>query len=219
MLREVAWSPKYVVSDDGKVFRKRRNELRELRPWSNKGYLIVCLSYRRRAQVHRLVAEAFVPNPLGMPVVRHLDGDPRNNASCNLAWGTYADNSRDTDRHGRQPHGSKCHLARLTESDVGEIKAAIADGMCLRAIARAFGVAPSTIVHIRDGDSWRRVQPTELRRRVEGRRRAERLSDEERMAVRALAKAGMRTCDISLAFGIATTYVRMLATRAHGLRT
>lgn len=50
--------------------------------------------------LHRLIAELFIPNPEGYPLVRHLDGDPINNDVNNLAWGTYKDNAEDSIRHG-----------------------------------------------------------------------------------------------------------------------
>lgn len=48
-------------------------------------------------QVHRLVAKAFIPNPLGLPEVNHLDGDPLNNRACNLEW---------TDTEGNMAHAA-----------------------------------------------------------------------------------------------------------------
>ena len=42
--------------------------------------------------IHRLVATAFVPNPLGLPVVMHEDNDKLNYSICNLKWGTSAAN-------------------------------------------------------------------------------------------------------------------------------
>lgn len=62
------------------------------------GHLRVFL-YRDGVRVplllHRVVARAFVPNPNGDAVVRHIDDDPSNNCADNLLWGTQYDNIHD----------------------------------------------------------------------------------------------------------------------------
>lgn len=49
--------------------------------------------------LHRVVAEAFIPNPNNLPYVRHLNDDPTDNRVENLAWGTQKDNHEDSVRN------------------------------------------------------------------------------------------------------------------------
>ena len=56
----------------------------------------------RKYLVHRLLAEAFIPNPLGKPQVNHIDGDKANNALINLEWVTQSENQQHSYRIGLQ---------------------------------------------------------------------------------------------------------------------
>ena len=78
---------RYQVSTWGRV--KGVNG-RILKPYVNhNGYLKVGLmkdGADHKKRVHRLVAEAFIPNHLNLPEVNHIDGNKRNNSVTNLEW-------------------------------------------------------------------------------------------------------------------------------------
>ena len=57
------------------------------------GYIVVPLGKDSLSnRVHRLVAEAFIPNPEGKPFINHIDGDVTNNKISNLEWCTNREN-------------------------------------------------------------------------------------------------------------------------------
>lgn len=64
--------------------------------------------------LHRIVAEAFIPNPEGLPYVLHWDDDPTNNKVSNLHWGTHAENMREMSERGRHnsPNSLKTECKR-----------------------------------------------------------------------------------------------------------
>ena len=51
--------------------------------------------------VHRLVAEAFIPNVGGKPFINHIDNDGTNNQSSNLEWCTHSENMLHAQKQGR----------------------------------------------------------------------------------------------------------------------
>ena len=91
----------YKVSSLGNVARVRNGSLRQLKKCPAGGkhncdYLYVSLTHRdkvRFSSVHRLVAEAFIPNPEKLPQVNHKDENKFNNCVENLEWCTASYNN------------------------------------------------------------------------------------------------------------------------------
>lgn len=68
-----------------------------------KGYKMISLSKEKKQKtfcVHRLVAEAFIPNPKNLPQVNHKDGNKANNSVYNLEWCNNSYNQLHANRMG-----------------------------------------------------------------------------------------------------------------------
>lgn len=91
---------------------------------SNAGYRRVQVSKDgsgRHYSVHRLVAEAFIPNPAGKRCVNHLNLDKLDNRVVNLEWVTHQENTRHMIEKGAHnlPTGQKHPLGKLTQCKRG----------------------------------------------------------------------------------------------------
>ena len=103
----------YLVSSLGRVWSNHRGgRMRKQHKKKKGGYGEILLALNGTMKMHlahQLVALAFIgPRPKGQQV-RHLDGNPQNNALSNLAYGTGSENVHDSLEHGTQAEARKTH--------------------------------------------------------------------------------------------------------------
>ena len=97
---------RYVKYSNGRIHLYKGKVLSPIK--DTDGYLKVnlyCNGKNKKCLVHRLISQAFIPNPLGLPQVNHRDEDKSNNsidnpewctAKYNINYGTARIRSRDT---------------------------------------------------------------------------------------------------------------------------
>jgi len=90
----------------------------------NSGYMVVY--FRKNGKlvgrlVHRLVAEAFLPNPNNLPQVNHKDCDRTNNNVDNLEWCTISYNSRYREKYGVSAAESQGHFTYAVNLETLEV--------------------------------------------------------------------------------------------------
>lgn len=175
---------KYQVSNTGKVRSlcyKNPRILSTGKTGKYRNYLEVKLYKGGRGtgknyKVHRLVAEAFLPNPDNKPQVNHIDGNTFNNDVSNLEWATDSENQKHAWDNGlhkptkahqdscreaskvwikKHPNGNNCSL---TLEEVAEIKMMLADRkLKMTVIADLYNVNYKVIQNIKNGKTYKNV--------------------------------------------------------------
>ncbi len=153
----------YAIDMDGNVYslpRKNgygsRLKLKIKKPKITRGYWQFSLSKNGRniyKSVHRLLAETFIPNPLWLPQVNHINGIKTDNRLKNLEWCTHSDNQIHARKIGLMG-GERTNTAKLTVGKVKEIRA-LYPRLNSRQLSEKYGIGQSTICKILNREYWK----------------------------------------------------------------
>ncbi len=130
----------YWISNLGYVKNKYNHILKP--DYSNKGYARVVLCKNGKVKlfrVHRLVADAFIPNPDNLPEINHIDENKRNNTASNLEWCNHIQNMR---AYIKNHPDSSCNKQFIYCFDLDKVfssasEASIHTGVCRTSIVKA----------------------------------------------------------------------------------
>lgn len=160
---------KYLVSNLGRVksfLKCRGTNVRILKGSSmGAGYRKIHLSSNGRytaKSVHRLVAEAFIPNDrTEADQINHKNSIKDDNRVENLEWVTRSENTIHAYENGHpriQFNGVLNGFSKLTESDIHEIRRRKLNGEVQLAIARDFAIDPTTVSKIILRKAWKHLK-------------------------------------------------------------
>ena len=114
-------SENYQVTYDGRVWSFKTNKW--LKPClGNHGYFTVNIN-GKTVLLHRLIAEAFIPNPENKHCIDHINGNRQDNRIENLRWCTYSENNNNPVYISRKTGQKRSYEARekMSKAHIGKI--------------------------------------------------------------------------------------------------
>ncbi len=155
----------YKVSNYGNVVSTDylgTGKTRLLKPHKREdGYLVVTIYINNVAyprQIHRLVADAFIPNPTKLPYVNHKDGNKRNNHDENLEWITSKGNSIHAVETGLIKSCEDSYLAKSTNEQIKEVCELLAQNkLTLNQISCKTGIPYDRIYDVLRRKTWKKI--------------------------------------------------------------
>ena len=150
----------YVVNTDGEVISLCYNGIANNRHimtggHDKNGYCLVTLTHNNKKYTrkkHRLVAEAFIPNPVGKPEVNHKNGNKSDNRVENLEWCTSYENSHHASKIGlRKPFKNKEDQVHMVCKLLSENR------LPIYMISEMTGISCQNIVKIKNKITWKHI--------------------------------------------------------------
>lgn len=158
IFKKVTVCENYSVSNYGRVRNDKKGTF--LSPRNLKGYQRVSLWYNGKAhdhRIHRLVAQAFLPNPDNKAEVNHINGIRNDNRVSNLEWCTGKENSEHRAKtlfQGDTFKGQNNENSVLTNEDVLNIRTST---LTKTQLAEKYNVSTTQITRIITRKLWTHI--------------------------------------------------------------
>ena len=108
----------------------------------------------RTLRSHIFIAKCWLPNPLGLRVVNHKDGNKLNISCGNLEWTTDSQNQQHALDTGLKQKGQDLYNSKLDDDQVHEVCELLQEGYRVKDLAEMFGVNRDNIRKIKDGSCF-----------------------------------------------------------------
>lgn len=162
--RDIAgYEGRYKISNQGRLMGFGRENGKILTTTIRSGYKVKNLYkdwHFKGFKIHRLVAQAFIPNPDNKPMINHINGIKTDNRADNLQWCTASENRKHADSTGLRiaPFGTEHFRCKLTPEDVLYIRANyVPRKNGYASLARQFSMGATTIKHIVLRKLWKHI--------------------------------------------------------------
>lgn len=152
--------PNYEASNLGRVRNKKTGRILRGSKQS-RGYRQISLTHEGKVtvtRVHRLIIEAFIPQPKGKKSVNHKDGDKQNNVLSNLEWCNHSENAIHAYQTGLCSNKGDTHYNRkLTDVDIKQVRVLLSENHSIKELAEKYQCSDSLIYIIKNNKNYRGV--------------------------------------------------------------
>ena len=140
----------YQISNLGRIYSKKRRTCLKVKRLGNSGYYQIRLSKDGKyvyKNLHRLLAETFIPNPNNYRTVNHINGNKLDNRLANLEWADDCKQQHESCLLGLKP--TTQHI--LTTEEIIEVYKLYSEGVSQGKLAKQFNTRKQQIAKLVKG--------------------------------------------------------------------